>query len=107
MNITRDELKALIDSKADYILVDVREDDELEYGMIPTARHIPLRIIPTALKNFEQFKLSKTKKLIFYCRSGNRSEQATKLALEQGFNAYNYQGSILDWAEIDANVTAY
>jgi len=105
--ITRDELKALIDSKGEYILVDVRELEELDYGMIPTAKHIPLNQIADALANPKMFGLSKDKKIIFYCRSGSRSDSATALALEKGFNAVNYQGSILDWSKIDQNVKAY
>ena len=41
--ISTDELKELIDKKEDYILVDVREPDEIkEYGKIPTSINIPL-----------------------------------------------------------------
>ena len=105
--ITRAELKSLIDSKADYILVDVREAEELEHGMIPTAKHIPLAQIPDALEYPKMFGLSKEKKIIFHCRSGSRSATATALALEKGFQAINYEGSILDWSLIDKNVEAY
>ena len=40
--IKLNELKGLIESKKDYILVDVRNKDELQNGMIPTASNVPL-----------------------------------------------------------------
>jgi len=100
--ITRDELKKLIDEKAECILIDVREPVELQHGVIPTSTNIPLGQFPGALDQF-----SKQDRLIFYCRSGGRSAQATEMAIQQGFNAENYAGSILDWADIDPNVEKY
>ena len=100
--ITRDELKKLIDEKAECVLIDVREHDELQHGMIPTAINIPMGRFPGALEHF-----GKTDRLIFYCRSGSRSASVKDLALAQGYNAVNYEGSILDWAEIDPNVEKY
>jgi len=113
-DVSRDELKDLIDNKKDYLLVDVREHDELVHGMIPTAHNLPLSELNEALllseQDFEkkyEFKLTKKDKIIFHCRSGGRSEKATEYANKHGFNARNYKGSILDWSEIDPNVKAY
>jgi len=47
--ITRDELKELIDSKGDYVLIDVRDRQELTNGFIPTAHCVPLNEIEEAL----------------------------------------------------------
>lgn len=35
--------------------------------------------------------------LVFYCRSGARSEQATAFAVGHGFKARNYRGSFMEW----------
>lgn len=112
--ITRDELKNLIDSKGKYVLIDVREKDELVHGMIPTAHNIPLGELESALDlssdEFNRkygFVLVKSARLIFHCRSGGRSKKATELALQKGFHAENFEGSILAWAEIDSNVRKY
>jgi len=113
--IARDQLKQLIDEKADYVLVDVREPDELAtYGKIPTAKNVPLSEFKEALglseEEFEEkykFKLTKKDRVIFYCRSGGRSLQAAEYAEQCGFDVTNYKGSILDWSEIDPNVKAY
>lgn len=108
------ELKELIDRKESYILVDVREKDELKHGVIPSSHHVPLQEFLSALKlspdEFKKrygFSLTKKDKLILYCRSGNRSGFATKIAREKGFNAFNFAGSILEWAKHDPNVRKY
>ena len=107
--ITLDELKHLI---GDCVLIDVREPHELVYGMIPTAHNIPLGEVPEALsmspEAFQQkygFSLKGT--LVFYCRTGGRSFRATQIAIEKGFNAKNYAGSIWEWSETDPNVKRY
>lgn len=114
--ISMDELKALIDENGDYVLIDVREKDELSYGMIPTAHHIPLQEVPWALsttpevfeKKFQFPQPKKTDLVIFHCRTGGRSDAATQQAVTAGYtNAKNFAGSIWEWAEIDQNVKRY
>jgi len=114
--IKLNELKGLIESKKDYILVDVRNKDELQNGMIPTANNVPLPEIEHALdlsqdefeKEFKFPKFEKDDNLIFYCRTGARSEMATKIAISKGFTkSKNYTGSIWEWSEHDPNVKRY
>ena len=114
--ISRDEVKKLIDTKGDYVLIDVREKEELEYGMIPTAQNIPLQEIEQAFSLSEQeFKKKynfpqpqKEGLVIFYCRTGGRSAIATASVEKLGFlHAKNYAGSIYDWANIDPHVRRY
>ena len=114
--ISRKALQNLINLKGKYILIDVRTKDELEYGMIPTAKNIPLDELEEAIKlSDEEFqekykfkKFTKEDNIILHCRSGGRSERAAELLINKGYkNVKNYQGSILDWAEIDPNVQKY
>ena len=112
--ISRNELKQLIDSKGSYLLIDVREMNEMVHGKIPTAQNLPLSEFTAALELSEEefqkkysFSMSKRDRIIFYCRSGSRSAKATEAATDKGFNAENYKGSILDWAEIDEQVEKY
>ena len=114
--ISRQELKTLIDTKGKYVLIDVREKEELGYGMIPTAKNIPLHDCEEALslsqEDFEKkYAFPKPKKeetIIFYCRTGGRSAIATAVAEKEGYtHAKNYAGSIYDWAEIDPKVRRY
>src|SRR3989338_1479778 len=115
MIISRNELKKLIDLKGDYVLIDVRNTDELANGMIPSAKNIPLSKIEHAFDMDEDefketygfSKFTKKDNLIFHCRTGGRSEMATQIALGKGYNARNYAGSIWEWAEIDKNVKRY
>lgn len=114
--ITINELKELIESKNGYILIDVRNKDELQNGMIPTANNVPLPEIENALdlspdEFQEKFKFPKFEKddnLIFYCRTGGRSEMATSTAISKGFTkSKNYAGSVWEWSEHDSNVKRY
>ena len=114
--ITRDELKKLIDGQGDYLLIDVREKDELKYGMIPTAKNISMSEIISAFgmepdefeKKFKFPKFRKDDNIIFYCRTGGRSHLAAIMAISKGFvNSKNFKGSIWEWSEIDVNVKRY
>ena len=112
--ISTENLRDHIINKDNVIIIDVRELFELQYGIIPTSIHIPLSKIEFFLSNPSIFKknynkdLTKSKHIIFYCRTGNRSAQATQIAIRLGFkNTQNYKGSIWEWSEIDPNVKRY
>ena len=114
--ISRDEVKKLIDTKGNYVLIDVREKEELAYGMIPTAHNVPLHELEYAFEllpgDFEKkygfAKPSKEECVMFYCRTGGRSAMASAFAEHAGYiHVKNYAGSVYDWATIDANVRRY
>jgi len=112
--VTRDELRALIAARAEYVLVDVREAEELVHGMIPTAVHLPLSEIKNAValaptKFFARygFVLPRDERVILYCRSGARSTKAATYLCSIGFPAENFKGSVLAWSEIDPAVRAH
>ncbi len=98
------ELKVLIDSKADFQLIDVREPYEYEIANL-NGELIPMA---TVLENYE--KISRNKKVVIHCRSGKRSASAIH-ALEQthGFdNLYNLIGGILAYADdVDPSLEKY
>lgn len=101
--ITVSELKYLKDSKADFQLIDVREDHEVEIAEIG-GEHIPMGDV---LDNLD--KISTTKQVVIHCRSGARSGSVCQQLEGKGFdNVYNLKGGILAWAnEIDPSVTKY
>ena len=110
--ITYKVLKQLIDKKESYILIDVREKDELKYGIIPTSSHVPLNEFLKAIDLPEEelkrkYGITKKDKLILYCRSGNRSGYAAKIARQKGFKADYYEGSIPECSKDYPNVKAY
>ena len=102
--VTVQELKSLIDSNANFQLIDVREPHEydicnLEGEMIPQGE-IPHNID----------KIAKDKQVVIHCRSGARSSNMVKwLESNHGFtNLYNLKGGILAWAkEIDTSMPTY
>ncbi len=112
--VTREELRALISAKGEYVLVDVRESHELVHGMIPTAVHLPLSelaaaiaLAPTSFFSKYGFILPKDERIIVYCRSGSRSSKASFYLCSIGYPAENFKGSVLAWSEIDSNVKAH
>jgi sulfur-carrier protein adenylyltransferase/sulfurtransferase len=89
---------------ANYVLLDVREDDERAICKIEPSIHIPLAELPQR-KN----SLPKDKPIVCYCRSGNRSARAAQFLVEHGFTkVFNMTGGILNWAdEIDPQMKKY
>ncbi len=61
--VTIDELKGLLDNKADVLVVDVRAKDSYDIGHIPGAISMPL---PDGI-NARHGELPKDKTIIFYC----------------------------------------
>lgn len=49
-------------------------------------------------KKYNFKKIGKEDNIIFYCRSGRRSETACEIARSKGLSAKNYLGSYLEWA---------
>ncbi|MCE3279113.1 MAG: molybdenum cofactor biosynthesis protein MoeB [Bacteroidetes bacterium] len=101
--ITVSELKKMKDEKADFQLIDVREEHELEICEIG-GEHIPMGDV---MDNLE--KISKDKQVIIHCRSGARSGAICQALETQGYNnVYNLKGGIIAWAnEIDTSLTKY
>lgn len=113
--IKTEELKGLIDKKSDYLLIDVRNKDELEYGVIPSSVNLCLQDFFEAFGSNENYffnrygfrKPSKSELVIVYCRTGNRSGVAAEYLRSKGYNVKNYKGSIKEWSLIDKNVKMY
>ena len=98
------ELKQKMDARETFMLVDVREPYEYEIARIEGSRLIPLGELETHVSD-----LPRTGTLVLQCHSGGRSEHATRLLQEAGFeNVYNLEGGIDAWSiEIDPAVPRY
>lgn len=90
--ITTQEVQELLENNQSIHLIDVREIDEVATGKIPGAINIPLGSLESHLN-----ELDKSQAYIMVCRSGGRSGQATRLLDEQGYQATNMAGGMLDW----------
>jgi molybdopterin/thiamine biosynthesis adenylyltransferase/rhodanese-related sulfurtransferase len=102
--ITVNDLKALIDSGADFQLIDVREPYEYQIANLK-GELIPLNDLESKID-----KIHSDKKVVVHCRSGVRSAKAIQtLAENYGFqNLFNLKGGILAWAEkIDLDMPKY
>ena len=83
----------LINNDAYYFL-DVRTTEEHRIKSIPDTDCIPVQEIEQRIVELDKYQ---NKKIIVYCRSGNRSGTATKILNENGFNAYNMIGGMNEW----------
>ncbi len=90
--ITPEELKKKLETGEKLELVDVREYDEVEQGMIPGAKHIPMGDIPAKLDQFD-----KNKEYIFICRSSARSGNVCQFLHNQGYKVVNMVGGMMNW----------
>lgn len=90
--ITPDELQKKLEAGEKLEMVDVREDYEVEQGMISGAKHIPMAEIPANLAYFD-----KNKEYIFICRSSRRSGNVCLYMQEQGYKVRNMIGGMLEW----------
>jgi len=81
--ITPQELKALIDSKKPCSLIDVREDNELSSGKLPTAIHLSKGIIE---RDIEKQIPDMQAPIVVYCSGGFRSALAANSLQNMGYN---------------------
>ena len=87
--------KALEMNAAGAVFVDVRNPPELNEGYAPNAVNIPLPELKQRVG-----ELPKDKDLLIYCRSGRRSEAATRILMEQGYDrVYNVLGGYLAFSK--------
>ncbi|MDQ2658634.1 MAG: ThiF family adenylyltransferase, partial [Bacteroidota bacterium] len=102
--VTVQELKDLMDSNADFQLIDVREPHEYDICNL-NGELIPMSDVPNSVD-----KISRDKKVVIHCRSGKRSgDMLLWLEKNHGFtNLYNLKGGVLAWArEIDPEFPTY
>ena len=84
----------MMEEESDYIILDVRTPEEFADRHIPHAHNIPNETIGTEdipeLANKEQL-------IMVYCRSGNRSKQASEKLAALGYTNIVEFGGINDW----------
>jgi molybdopterin/thiamine biosynthesis adenylyltransferase/rhodanese-related sulfurtransferase len=79
------------------VLLDVRERDEYEQGFIPGAIHIPRGSLESRIDNAVS---ERSRPVIVYCASGNRSVYAAKTLGELGFtNVESMSGGFSEWKQ--------
>jgi sulfur-carrier protein adenylyltransferase/sulfurtransferase len=98
------DLKAKLDRKDPFVLVDVREPYEYEICHIEGARLIPLGELPSRLS-----ELDSADEIVLQCKGGTRSARALHVLSDAGFRKlYNLEGGITEWAErVDPSMPKY
>jgi adenylyltransferase/sulfurtransferase len=102
-DIEVEELKRLLASGVDFVLIDVREPHEFEICNLG-GELIPLGTLGGKLR-----ELDREAHIVVHCRSGARSAKAVAALREAGFgDTWNLHGGILAWIErIDSSLTKY
>ena len=97
-------LKAKMDARESFCLLDVREPWEVALASIPGSLAIPMHEIPARLK-----ELDATSEIIVMCKAGGRSQRAAEYLAAQGYaKVSNLHGGIDAWTrDIDPDVPEY
>ena len=72
-------------------VLDVREPEEWAHGHIDGAMHIPMMDLPSRL---DELPGGQT---LVVCKVGARSAQVAGYLVQQGYDAVNLDGGMLDW----------
>ena len=92
--VSMDEAISMMEKESNYIILDVRTPEEFSEKHIPNAINIPNETIGTEeipdLRDKDQL-------ILVYCRSGNRSKQASEKLVKLGYTNIVEFGGINDW----------
>ena len=86
--------KEIMDTEDDYVILDARTQAEYDEGHIPGAILIPHDTVATAA---EDALPDKDQLILVYCRSGNRSKQASQTLVDLGYTNVVEFGGINSW----------
>ena len=86
------------------VLLDVREDWEVELCALDGITHIPMQQVPARLQ-----ELDTETAIVVICHHGVRSMQVTMFLERQGFSSlFNLTGGVAAWAEeVDSSMPRY
>ena len=93
--ISANDLKA---TKDNFVIIDVREPDELPKGKIEDSINLPLGLMIRKVKHGEIDDL-KERKICTYCGSGYRGNIAADELNKAGFKAVNLDGGFPSWTQ--------
>ena len=88
------EVYEITNNNEDYIIIDVRTQDEYNDGHLEKALLISVDVFEDVVDT-----LPKDKPIIVYCQGGVRSRKAAEILVNNGFNQVYDMGGILYWIE--------
>ena len=92
--VTMQDAITMMEKESGYIILDVRRADEFAEKHIPNAINIPNESIGT--EEIPELP-DKNQLILVYCRSGNRSKQASEKLAALGYTNIVEFGGIIDW----------
>ncbi len=95
-NVTAKQAKALVEKDTTVVVLDVRTPPEFEgpTGRLPRAINIPVQELEKRLPELEKYK---SREILVYCRSGNRSKRANEILRAKGFKLIHLERGMLEW----------
>ena len=108
-NILPQQLKALIDSNAELVIVDVRSYSERDICKINNSLCYPSdKILNEKDEMGKLLGIDPNKKIVLYCKSGLRSKKCLSEIIKYRSNVYSLEGGIMAWIEnIDNSIPRY
>ena len=94
VQITPEDAKSLMETESDFIILDVRTEEEFAEGHIENAVLIPDYEIGIRA---EKELPDKNQLILVYCRSGRRSKIASQTLADMGYSDVREFGGIIDW----------
>lgn len=93
--ITPEAAREMMDADPDAVILDVREQSEFDTGHVPGAVLLPVGTISE--ESAAAVLPEKGTTVLVYCRSGNRSKQASKALAKLGYTEIYEFGGVNDW----------
>ena len=92
--ISAEAAKEMMETQNNVVILDVRTQEEFQEGHIPNAICIPNESIQDQA---ESVLKDKDQTILVYCRSGNRSKQASQKLAKLGYTQIKEFGGIQNW----------
>jgi rhodanese-related sulfurtransferase len=100
-SIEAKEAISLLKKDNNITVLDVRTNREYNNKHLKNAIHIPVQVLSKELDKLEN---DKNKRILVYCKSGNRSITASRILEKNGFTPINVKGGIIQLILNDAQL---
>lgn len=96
-NVSVEDLNNVVKANDDVVILDVRTSPEVKEGFVQGALNFDVK--GSSFKQ-QAADLDKSKTIYVYCRSGHRSQIASKTLIDLGFtDVRNVEGGFMAWAQ--------
>lgn len=101
--VTPDEVQGMRAAQQDFVLLDVREPNEVAMGRVPGAMPIARGVLESAIET----RVPRERCVVVYCASGNRSALAADTLQQMGYtDVASMRGGIRGWADAGGAIEA-